>query len=288
MKTPAPQRAAGRRALKAKGQTLPGTTSFPTPNVAYWHKALRSVGRVPAGKRPALAAYLKRRAKQLGIPGHVKGTWLEKSPAPAMANDLEAIDLAAMPSRRMPLIRGAADVQMRRSGPGTVSVAHKSTGMKVGTLAGASNGGWQATHATGAKTPGSGSMQGALAGLIAYHNKMAAAKKLPPAQQDGTAVMPGAKAYAAEHQETLDLAGALPHSTPAASFSDGPRVTSIGGGKKAPGKPAVKLKMSAQDMAPGVAAIYRKLLARGMKPAQAAALAKRAASMRAKSSAKAA
>jgi hypothetical protein len=284
VKTPPPQRAAGRRALKAKGQTLPGTTSFPTPNVAYWHKAVQSVGRVPAGKRPALASYLKKRAKQLGIAGAVKGTWLEKSPA--LANDTEAIDLSTT-TRRQPLIRGAADVQMRRAGPGTVTVQHKSTGIKVGTLAGASNGGWQATHASGKKTPGSGSMQGALAGLIQFHNQQARAK-LPPAQQDGTAVMPGAKSYANGEQGTLDLAGALPHSTAASSASDGPRVTTMGGGKKASSKPAAKLTMSAQGMAPEVTAIYKKLIAKGLSPKAAAAMAKRAAAMHAKAAVKAA
>jgi hypothetical protein len=286
VKTPPPQRAAGRRALKAKGQTLPGTTSFPTPNVAYWHKAVQSVGRVPAGKRPALASYLKKRAKQLGIAGAVKGTWLEKSPAKAMANDTEAIDLSTT-TRRQPLIRGAADVQMRRAGPGTVTVQHKSTGIKVGTLAGASNGGWQATHASGKKTPGSGSMQGALAGLIQFHNQQARAK-LPPAQQDGTAVMPGAKSYANGEQGTLDLAGALPHSTAASSASDGPRVTAMGSGKKATTKAAPVLKMSAQGMAPEVAKVYAKLIKKGLSPKAAAAMAKRAAAMHAKATAKAA
>jgi hypothetical protein len=279
VKTPPPQRAAGRRALKAKGQTLPGTTSFPTPSVAYWHKAVQSAGRVPAGKRPALASYLKKRAKQLGIASAVKGTWLEKSPS--MANDSEAIDLAAT-TRRMPLIRGAADVQMRRAGTGTVTVQHKSTGMKVGTLAGASNGGWQATHVTGKKTPGSGSMQGALAGLIQYHNQQA---KLPPAQQDGTAVMPGAKSYANGGQGTLDLAGALPHSTAASSAPDGPRVTSAGSSKKAASKPPAKLTTGAQGVAPEVALVYKKLIAKGLSPKAAAALAKRAASMHAKAKA---
>jgi hypothetical protein len=284
VKTPAPQRAAGRRALKAKGQTLPGTTSFPTPNVAYWHKALRSVGRVPAGKRPALASYLKKRAKQLGIPGHVKGTWLEKSPAAAMANDTEAVELA-MTARRMPLIRGAADIQMARSAPGTVTVRHKSSGMHIGTLKAVDNDGqWMATHApTGAKMPKAASMQGALSSLIAHHNRKA---KLPPAQQDGTASYSGAgiasvKGYANGEQQALDFAGALPVSSPASSSSDGPRVTTMGAGKKVAGKAPVKLSAKL-NLDPAAATIYARLRKRGMKHGQALAMCRRAAAMHAK------
>lgn len=280
MKTPPPQRAAGRRALAAKDQALPDGTD-PIPNLAYLKKAIRSIGRVSPAKRPAVKALIVKRARQLkatNAPG-VKGTWAFQG-----ANEGEAIDLAAT-TRRMPLIRGAADVQMRRSGPGTVTVQHKSTGMKVGTLAGAGNGGWQATHVTGKKTPGSGSMQGALAGLIQYHNQQA---KLPPAQQDGTAVMPGAKSYANGEQMALDLAGALPHSTAASSASDGPRVTSMGGGKKAASKPAAKLTTGAQGMAPEVALVYKKLIKKGLSPKAAAAMARRAAAMHAKAAAKAA
>jgi hypothetical protein len=275
MKTPAPQRAAGRRKLAAKGQTLPGTNSFPTPNVAYWHKALQSVGRVPAGKRAALASYLKRRARQLGITSHIKGTWLDTSPAKAMAGDSRGIELAMM-MRRVPVVRGMADVQASRTGPSAVSVMHKSSGIKIGSLVPAANGGYQGVHADGTKTPASGSMSGAMAALVAYHNKQAAQKKLPPAQQDGTA------AYANGEQMSLDLAGALPHSTPASSSSDGPRVTSMGAGKKAKGAPA------AGGMADEIKTVYAKLIKKGMKPAQAMALAKRAASMHQKAQAKAA
>jgi hypothetical protein len=273
-------RAAGRRALKAKGQTLPGTTSFPTPNVAYWHKALRSVGRVPAGKRPALASYLKKRAKQLGITGHVKGTWLEKSPVAAMANEGQAVELATM-TRRMPLIRGAADIQMARSAPGTVTVRHKSSGMHIGTLKAVDNDGqWMAAHApTGAKMPKAPSMQGALSSLIAHHNRKA---KLPPAQQDGTAVMPGSsKAYANGEQQALDFAGALPHSTPAVSAGDGPRVTSMGSGKKAAGNAPMKLSAKL-NLDPAAAMVYARLRKKGLKHGQALAMCRRAAAMHAK------
>lgn len=276
MKTPAPQRAAGRRKLAAKGQTLPGTNSFPTPNVAYWHKALQSVGRVPAGKRPALASYLKRRARQLGITSHIKGTWLDTSPAKAMAGDSRGIELA-MVMRRVPVVRGMADVQASRTGPSAVSVMHKSTGLKIGSLVPAANGGYQGVHADGTKTPASGSMGGAMAGLIAYHNKMAAQKAAAAGAPSGG--IASVKGYANGEQQVLDLAGALPY-TSGASSSDGPRVTSQGGAGKA--------KAAKAALPDGVQAIYRKLIAKGMKPGQAMALAKRAAAVHAKAQAKAA
>jgi hypothetical protein len=187
VKTPAPMRAAGRRALAAKGQALPGGQD-PVPNL-------------DSAKRPALAALIRKRAKALkatNAPG-VKNTWAFQG-----SNDTEAIDLAM--SGRLPLIRGAADVQMRRTGPSVVTVQHASTGAKVGTLIPAASG-YQGVHADGTKTPASGSMGGAMAGLIAYHNRQAAARKLPPAQQDGTAVMAGgAKTYAGD-QQALEFVG---------------------------------------------------------------------------------
>ena len=278
MKTPAPMRAAGRRALAAKGQALPGGQD-PVPNLDFLKRAIRSVGRLDPAKRPALAALIRKRAKALkatNAPG-VKDTWAFQG-----SNDTEAIDLAM--SGRLPLIRGAADVQMRRTSPSVVTVQHASTGAKVGTLIPAASG-YQGVHADGTKTPASGSMGGAMAGLIAYHNRQAAAKKLPPAQQDGTAVMAGSAKTLAGEQEALDLAGALPTYTSASSSTDGPRITSMSAGKKPASVPPVKLKLADQDMGDAWKQIYRKLIAKGLKPAQAAAMAKRAAAMHAKAAA---
>src|ERR1035441_5648858 len=90
VKTPAPERAAGRRALAAKGQALPGGQE-PIPDLDFLKKAIRSVGRLDPAKRPALAALLRKRAKELkatNAPG-VKGTWAFQG-----SNDTEAISLA--------------------------------------------------------------------------------------------------------------------------------------------------------------------------------------------------
>jgi hypothetical protein len=201
VKTPPAQRAAGRRKLAAKGQALPGGEE-PIPNVAYLKKAIRSVGRLDPSKRPALKALIRKRARELKATNAagVKGTWAFQA-----ANEGEALEMAATMARKMPIVRGPADVQMARTAPGMITVRHKSSGMKIGTMVPAGKG-FQAMHADGTKTPASGSQQGALAALIGHHNK--AARKIVPANRMGSAT------YTAGEQQALDFAGALPRSTP--------------------------------------------------------------------------
>jgi hypothetical protein len=190
----------------------------------------------------------------------------------AMANDgTGAIDLA---NSRMPLIRGAADVQMGRSGPGVISVQHKSSGMKVGTIT-PKGAGYMATHSDGTGTPASGNQQGALAGLIRHHNQMAAQKnaKARDAAQAPAGGIAAVKGYAGD-QPALDFAAPVPVVT----SGDGPRVTSIGSGKASPAVAKLGLK-------PEAAKVYAKLRKKGMTHGQAMALAKRAAAMHAKSAA---
>jgi hypothetical protein len=180
----------------------------------------------------------------------------------------EAISLATM-TRRMPVVRGPADVQLSRTAPGMITAMHKSSGMKIGVII-PSGKGYAGKHADGTPTGASGSQQGALAGLITHHNKRA--RGFPAAQQGGTA------SYAGGHDGAVDLAGALPF-TSANSSMDGPRVTTMGAGK-----PAATTKPSG-GLSPYAAVIYRKLIAKGLKPAQAMAMAKRAGAMHAKASA---
>ena len=143
MKTPAPETAVGRKALAAKDQALPDGTD-PIPNLKYLIKAIRSIGRVDPSKRAAVKALIIKRARELGALNAkgVKGTWAFEG-----SNDTEAIDLA-MPAK-LPMVRGAADIQVTRTGPGALNVMHRSTGMKVGALASNGDGktGWVATHA---------------------------------------------------------------------------------------------------------------------------------------------
>jgi hypothetical protein len=261
-KTPPVQRAASRKKLAVAGQALP-SGSFPVPNVDYLKRAIRSVGRCPSAKRPALKALILKRAKGLGAtqaPG-VKGTWAFQG-----AGDTESVDLAT--AQKLMTVRRGTDLQITRTGPKALNVTHKPTGTKIGSLI--SDGtAWSGMHTpSGKKIPAAPSVSGALTGLIACHNQMAS-KKLPPAQKDGTAV------YANGQGDAVDLAGALPVSTGASM--DGPRVTSMGGGKKAVSKAAVKLKMD-----PGTAVVYARLRKKGMGHGQALGLAKRAVAMKAK------
>src|ERR1017187_2527802 len=219
-KTPAPERAAGRKALAAKGQALSDGTD-PIPDLAYLKKAIRSIGRVTPSKRAAVKALIIKRARQLGAtnaPG-VKGTWAFQG-----SNTTEAITLST--PAKLPMVRGAADISVTRTGPGALNVTHRSTGMKVGAMTASADGksGWTATHTTGKKMQPAPSVSGGLAALIAYHNKIAAGK-------------PGGKAVAAtaEPRNAVDLAVTV------ASASDGPRVTSMGAGKPAAAKPAMAL-----------------------------------------------
>lgn len=173
-----------------------------------------------------------------------------------LANDGEAVELAMM--TKTARVRGPGDVSCKRTGPGEVTVTHKPTGMKIGTLKPAQHGGWAGTHATGKPSPASGSMAGALSGLIGVHNKIGAAA--------ASAEPVGAVHAMAAREAALELAG-----TPAATSGDGPRVTAVAGSK--PAKTTVPSE---------VQAVYKKLLAKGMKPTQAMALAKRAAAMHGK------
>jgi hypothetical protein len=267
VKTPAPETAAGRKKLAAAGHALPGGEE-PIPDVAYLKKAIRSVGRLDPSKRPALKRLIIKRAKALNAlnaPG-VKGTWPFEA-----ANDGEAIDLA---NSRMPLIRGAADVQMGRSGPGVISVQHKSSGMKVGTIT-PKGVGYGATHSDGKDCPASGNQQGALAGLIRYHNQQAAMKNAK-ARDAATAPATGiasVKGYAGD-QQALDFAAPVP----VVASGDGPRITTMGGGKASPAVAKLGLK-------PEAAKVYAKLRKKGMTHGQAMGLAKRAAAMHSKAAA---
>lgn len=289
VKTPPAERAAGRRKLAAKGQALPaapgGEPSFPIPDLNYLKRAIRSVGRAPASKRPALAALIRKRARQLkatNAPG-VKGTWAFQGTAKTMTAEAAALEFAATAfARRLPIVRGAADIQAARTAPQAVTIRHKSTGMKVGTIVPAAAGtGYQGVHADGTRTAKAPTVAAAVTGLVAYHNRQAS-RRLPPAQQGGVASYPGStapkvRAYTGGVQEMLDLSGALPHAS-AVSVTDGPRITTAGGAGKPKAAPAGAMTAEAR-------LVYAKLLKKGLSPKAALAMAKRAAAMHAKAAA---
>lgn len=99
MKTPAPERAAGRRKLATRKQALPDG-SFPIPNASYLKKAIRAVGRTSSAKRPALARLIRKRGRQLNAWNIVKGSWADNTQsAKAMARALhgQLIELGFTP-----------------------------------------------------------------------------------------------------------------------------------------------------------------------------------------------
>lgn len=73
--TPAPERAAGRRILAAKGLAL-ADGSFPVPDAAHWDKAREAIGRVadPA-KRAQVAALLRKTAPRFGRTQALGESW---------------------------------------------------------------------------------------------------------------------------------------------------------------------------------------------------------------------
>lgn len=92
VKTPAPQRAAGRRSLAKRNLALPDG-SFPVPNADYWDKARQAIGRVkdPA-KRAAVARLLRRTAPRFGKAAELKNSWAAPG-GQSHANDQLAIEL---------------------------------------------------------------------------------------------------------------------------------------------------------------------------------------------------
>lgn len=134
--TPAPERAAGRRKLAKKRQALPDG-SFPMPNVSYLKKAIRAVGRAAPGKRPALAALIRKRARQLGPAGMsvLQGSWADNSRgARAMANALydQFIELSYTPELAKAEVKATMAFMVREFATPVVS---STDGPKVTTLA---------------------------------------------------------------------------------------------------------------------------------------------------------
>lgn len=56
---------ASRKELTASKQAMPGGR-YPIPNVDFLKRAIRSIGRTPPDKRPAVVAWIKKRAAALG------------------------------------------------------------------------------------------------------------------------------------------------------------------------------------------------------------------------------
>lgn len=117
-----PTSAAGRRGLAKKHQAMPGGR-YPIPNVGFLKKAMRAIGRTPASKRPAVRAFIKRRASALGA------TNLLKSPAWSMSNE-QLVGLTSIELSRM------LDSDLRLAGamPVSTPVSSSSDGPRIAGL----------------------------------------------------------------------------------------------------------------------------------------------------------
>lgn len=114
-----------RKQLSKQGAAMPDG-SFPTPNKDFLKRAIRSIGRAPEEKRPALKAYLRKRARALGA------TDLLNSPALKLSNeDVNALELSVVTPPH--LVPGARAKLTSKGGTPAVKVATKGTkGTKPG------------------------------------------------------------------------------------------------------------------------------------------------------------
>lgn len=212
--------------------------SFPMGSVPYLKKAIKAVGRAPAGKRPALRRLIRKRARALHATG-AKG--VAGTRAMSMSGTGQGLELSTTATR--PRHRELVDprnVSVHRSGNITTG-----TGMKLGTIK-AANGMYRATHTDGHETEPSRTAAIAVARLAAYHNAEAQRRPgSPPGPGNGSAA----------------TQGPLSFSVPAAAAGDGPRMTVAGGlgpvGKRAysklcakgvPPKRARKMAAKAESM----------------------------------------
>lgn len=74
MSTKANMGAAGRAALVKKGEAMPGNR-YPITNRDDLHNAIQSIGRTDPSKRPAVKAFIKKRAAALGLTSMIPAGW---------------------------------------------------------------------------------------------------------------------------------------------------------------------------------------------------------------------
>lgn len=74
MSTKANLGAAPRKALAAKGDAMKDG-SYPITNRDDLHNAIQSIGRTDPSKRPAVKAFIKKRAAALGLTSMIPADW---------------------------------------------------------------------------------------------------------------------------------------------------------------------------------------------------------------------
>lgn len=84
---------ATRKALQGQGEAMAGGR-YPIPNLDFLKRAIRSIGRTPAAKRPAVVAWIKKRAAALGQSQLAANLSNAADRALELANEMDAIELA--------------------------------------------------------------------------------------------------------------------------------------------------------------------------------------------------
>ena len=165
-------------------------------------------------------------------------------------------------SRRLP-VTSPWDIIVGRGADGSAQVRHRRGGMAIGSIKRTDDGGWSAKLDSGQELPGRTHQRAALMELLGTWNKGAT-----------TPERPAAVPYAQPPQQTslmqkfgVPAISAL--ATPTVAASDGPRVTSAGGGDDS----------DMNGLTPKGKAIYAKLKSRGFPAERAFAFAKRAQNM---------
>ena len=261
IKTPKPQRAAGRRALAGRNLALPDG-SFPVPTPAYWDKARDAIGRVadPA-KRAAVAKLLRRTAPRFGKTAALKNSWA--APGGSAQTHSNPMELA-MPTTQP--IRTPSDLLIARGEGGVAIIRHRMGGDEIGQIR-RDGRGWRASIG-GKDLEPRNHQRTALADVIGTHNRGAATPEHRPATSAGSALQPPAQQTPLMAQFGIPAVRAL--ATPSTSTDDGPRVTS-GSSDPDDGK--------SSGLTPKGMAIKKKLLAKGWPDARADQFARRAQNM---------
>lgn len=170
----------------------------------------------------------------------------------------------ARPQRRPVPVTSPYDVHIARMQDGTARIVHRRSGDEIGTMARLSDGRWQSHLAAGDRDLVPLHQQRAvLLDLIAQHNTASRTELRPVPAQAPTPLMeqfgiPAAHAYSNDP-------GGISLATPAAGYSDGPRVASSGGSGD-----------GVAGLSPKGATIYKRLRKKGFPHSRAATFARRA------------
>lgn len=267
VKTPAPERAAGRKALASRKLALPDG-SFPIPNGAYWDKARQAIGRVkdPA-KRAAVAKLLRRTASRFGKTAALKQSWAAPGGS-SHSNTGSALEFA-MPTH-LPIRNPSDLVIVRGEGGHSAIIRHRAGGAEIGQIR-RDGRGWRA-QVGGRDLALRNHQRTALADVIGTHNKGALTENHRPASTDSAGPVLQPPAQQTPLMAQFGIPAVRTFATPTTSSSSGGRMTSAAGSSDSSSGD----DSGPSGLSPKGQQIYKKLKARGFPDARAMAFARRA------------